>query len=189
MSIESQTPPPSKIGSWIDGWNPYSPEKLKGKGLKPVEIEESQIRKTAARLFLLFFLLFMIWANFAPIDAGVTVPGEVMVEGQRKQVQHPTGGVIEEILVKEGSTVKAGDVLGQLDDVEERSTLRELEARRARLESDVERTRGLVARAAATQTALDQLVTQLAEYEARMAAQEDRIADLVLRALLSRTFW
>mgnify|MGYP006277648703 FL=1 len=82
----------------------------------------------------------------------------------------------------EGRPVKAGDVLGQLDDVEERSTLRELEARRARLESDVERTRGLVARAAATQTALDQLVTQLAEYEARMAAQEDRIADLVLRA-------
>lgn len=82
----------------------------------------------------------------------------------------------------EGKPVKAGDVLGQLDDVEERSTLRELEARRARLESDVERTRGLVARAAATQTALDQLVTQLAEYEARIAAQEDRINDLVLRA-------
>lgn len=60
--------------------------------------------------------------------------------------------------------------------------MRELAARRARLIADVERTRGLVSRAAATQTALDQLATQLSEYEARIAAQEDRIADLVLRA-------
>jgi len=51
-----------------------------------------------------------------------------------------------------------------------------------RIAADVERTRGLVARAAATQTALDQLVTQLNEYDARIAAQEDRIADHVLRA-------
>lgn len=82
----------------------------------------------------------------------------------------------------EGQAVKAGDVLGRLDDGEERAALAEIEARRARLAQDVERTRGLVSRNAAAQTTLDQLVTQLHEYEARIAAQQERIDDLQLRA-------
>ncbi len=89
---------------------------------------------------------------------------------------------IVELCDCEGQPVKKGDALGRLDDGEERAVLRELEARRARLNADVERTRNLVARAAAAQTTLDQLATQLSEFEARIAAQEDRIADLVLRA-------
>ena len=136
----------------------------------------------------------LIWRlAFAPLEVAAVTPQR----GTAAEVVYATGTVEPEKWAKvvalsrkritklcdcEGKPVKAGDQLGQLDDVEERSTLRELEARRARLESDVERIRGLVARAAATQTSLDQLVTQLAEYEARIAAQEDRIADLVLRA-------
>jgi membrane fusion protein (multidrug efflux system) len=89
---------------------------------------------------------------------------------------------IVELCDCEGRPVKKGDALGRLDDGEERALLRELEARRTRLDADVERTRNLVARAAATQNTLDQLATQLSEFEARIAAQEDRIADLVLRA-------
>ncbi|MDB5596533.1 MAG: efflux transporter periplasmic adaptor subunit [Hyphomicrobiales bacterium] len=82
----------------------------------------------------------------------------------------------------EGRTVKAGDVLARLDDAEERAFLTELQARRQRLAQDVERTRGLVARSAATQTALDQTVTQLQEFEARITAQTERISDLQLRS-------
>ncbi len=136
----------------------------------------------------------LVWRLvFAPVDVVAVKPQR----GTAAEVVYATGTVEPEKWAKvvalsrkritklcdcEGKRVTAGDVLGQLDDVEERSALRELEARRVRLEGDVERTRGLVARAAATQTALDQLVTQLAEYEARIAAQEDRISDLVLRA-------
>jgi RND family efflux transporter MFP subunit len=136
----------------------------------------------------------LVWRLvLAPLDVVAVKPQR----GTAAEVVYATGTVEPEKWAKvvalsrkritklcdcEGKPVKAGDVLGQLDDVEERSSLRELEARRVRLEGDVERTRGLVARAAATQTALDQLVTQLAEYEARIAAQEDRISDLVLRA-------
>jgi RND family efflux transporter MFP subunit len=151
------------------------------------------------RSVLIFLLAGLVAAGlawrfwFAPLEVAVVRP----VKGTAAEVVYATGTVEPEKWAKvialsrkritklcdcEGRPVKAGDMLGQLDDVEERATLRELEARRARLESDVERTRGLVARAAATQTALDQLVTQLAEYEARIAAQEDRINDLVLRA-------
>ena len=84
----------------------------------------------------------------------------------------------------EGKPVKRGDPLARLDDFEERAQLTELEARRKRLALDAERIRRLVARSAATQTSLDQLITQIQEYDARIAAQKDRIRDLELRAPL-----
>lgn len=96
---------------WISGWNPYDPSKLKHRDIAPVEVEESGIRRKAARLFLIFFALFLFWALTAPIDAGVSVQGNVVVVGNRKAVQHPSGGVIQEILVKEGDEVQQGDVL------------------------------------------------------------------------------
>lgn len=101
----------ARLGRWVQGWNPYEPSKLNRHGLQPVQVEESAIRKNAARWFLGFFGVFLVWALYAPIDAGVTVQGTVSVLGNRKTVQHPTGGVVEEINVKEGAQVKQGDVL------------------------------------------------------------------------------
>ena len=100
-----------KLSGWIDSWNPYTPDKLANKGLKPVEVEESDIRRGAARWFLGFFAVFLLWATLAPIDAGVTVQGNVSVLGNRKAIQHPTGGVVQEIMVKEGAQVEEGQVL------------------------------------------------------------------------------
>ena len=116
-----------RLGRWIDGWNPYHPENLEGKGLKPVAIEESEIRRNAAKWFLGFFALFLAWAFLAPIDAGVTVPGTVSVLGNRKQVQHPTGGVVQEILVKEGAVVNEGDILVRINPLKSQSDLTSLE--------------------------------------------------------------
>lgn len=100
-----------KLSAWVDGWNPYRLDKLQDRGLKPVEVEESEIRSTAAKWFMGFFAVFMLWAIFAPIDAGVTVPGSVSVLGNRKAIQHPTGGVVQEVLVHEGDQVEQGQVL------------------------------------------------------------------------------
>lgn len=116
-----------RLGGWIDGWNPYHPENLEGKGLKPVAIEESDIRRNAAKWFLGFFALFLAWAFLAPIDAGVTVPGTVSVLGNRKQVQHPSGGVVQEILVKEGAVVSEGDILVRINPLKTQSDLTGLE--------------------------------------------------------------
>jgi protease secretion system membrane fusion protein len=99
------------LGGWISGWNPYDPDKLKERTLAPVAVEESNIRKRATQIFLLFFGLFLGWATMAPLDAGVSVQGSVVVMGNRKAVQHPSGGVVQEILVKEGDEVSAGQVL------------------------------------------------------------------------------
>src|SRR5690348_5524562 len=51
---------------------------------------------------------FLLWAMLAPLDKSVPVSSTVMVATNRKAVQHQTGGTVQDILVKEGDTVKAG---------------------------------------------------------------------------------
>jgi HlyD family type I secretion membrane fusion protein len=59
---------------------------------------------------------FTVWAATAPLDSAVVTQGTVTVESRRKVVQHREGGIVGEVLVKEGDTVKAGDVLARLSD-------------------------------------------------------------------------
>lgn len=60
---------------------------------------------------------FMLWASVAPIDRGVTASGWVITDGQRKVIQPLSGGMIEEIYVREGDQVKAGQLLVKLNQV------------------------------------------------------------------------
>jgi membrane fusion protein, multidrug efflux system len=89
---------------------------------------------------------------------------------------------IVDVCYCEGRSVKAGDVLVRLDDSQEQALLAELEARRKRLQSDVDRIAGLVARNIAPTTQLEQTQTQLREFEARIELAKERIDELVLRA-------
>ncbi|WP_419538848.1 HlyD family type I secretion periplasmic adaptor subunit [Paracoccus shandongensis] len=58
---------------------------------------------------------FTVWAMQSRIAGAVVASGQVEVEQQRQVVQHPDGGVVEEILVKDGQTVEAGQPLLRLD--------------------------------------------------------------------------
>ncbi|CAK17421.1 HlyD family type I secretion periplasmic adaptor subunit [Pseudomonas entomophila] len=58
---------------------------------------------------------FLLWGALAPLDKGVPVSGNVVVAGSRQAVQHPTGGVIEQLLVRDGDQVLTGQVLLRLD--------------------------------------------------------------------------
>ncbi|MDH0647029.1 HlyD family type I secretion periplasmic adaptor subunit [Pseudomonas sp. GD03858] len=58
---------------------------------------------------------FLLWGALAPLDKGVPVSGNVVVAGSRQAVQHPTGGVIEQLLVRDGDQVHAGQVLLRMD--------------------------------------------------------------------------
>lgn len=58
---------------------------------------------------------FGLWAATAPIDGAIVAPGTVIFEGKRKSVQHLEGGIVGEILAKDGDRVRAGDVLVRLD--------------------------------------------------------------------------
>ncbi|GJL74842.1 HlyD family type I secretion periplasmic adaptor subunit [Nitrosomonas sp.] len=61
---------------------------------------------------------FVLWAFFAPLDKGVPLSGTVTVDTNRKAVQHRTGGIIDQIYVKEGDHVEAGQVLARMNDVQ-----------------------------------------------------------------------
>lgn len=80
------------------------------------------------------------WAATAQLAGAVIAPGVIVVESNVKNVQHPTGGVVGEILVKEGDSVEEGQVVMRLDDTVARATfgvvysqLNENMAREARL--------------------------------------------------------
>ena len=83
------------------------------------------------------------WAATAELAGAVIAPGVLVVESDVKKVQHPTGGVVGELRVRDGYRVKAGDVLVRLDDTQTRAALGivtkaldELAARRARNEAE-----------------------------------------------------
>ncbi len=64
----------------------------------------------------LFFGGFALWAFLAPLHAAVHAQGEVVFQGKRQPVQHLEGGIIKQILVKDGDQVKAGQPLIVLED-------------------------------------------------------------------------
>ena len=83
------------------------------------------------------------WAATTDLAGAVIAPGTVVVAGNVKKVQHPTGGVVSQILVKNGDSVKAGDVLVRLDETVTRAGLQlvtkqidELTGRLARLKAE-----------------------------------------------------
>lgn len=64
---------------------------------------------------------FLLWATFAPLDEGVPSQGMVALDTKRKVVQHLTGGIVKEVLVREGQEVKEGEVLIRLDEATARA--------------------------------------------------------------------
>lgn len=79
----------------------------------------SSTRKTIIYGFGIIALIFGAlggWAAVAPLSQGAVASGKVVVENQRKTVQHLEGGIVKDILVKEGDSVTAGDTLFTLDD-------------------------------------------------------------------------
>lgn len=62
--------------------------------------------------------LFLTWAALAPLSQGVPAHGFIKVEGNRKTIQHLRGGVVEEILVREGDAVEANQPLIRLNEVQ-----------------------------------------------------------------------
>ena len=59
---------------------------------------------------------FLLWAVLAPLDEGVPTMGTVTIDTKRKAVQHLQGGIVKEVMVKEGQRVKVNDTLIRLDD-------------------------------------------------------------------------
>lgn len=67
------------------------------------------------------------WAAVAHIDGAIVAPGYISVESNRKSVQHLEGGIVRNILVRDGDMVHAGDTLIVLEDTAARAQYAQLE--------------------------------------------------------------
>jgi epimerase transport system membrane fusion protein len=110
-------------------------------------------------VFFLVFGVFGLWSALAPLDGAAYAPGSVTVKSYKKTVQHLEGGIVSEILVRDGDRVQAGDPLLVLDDTQ---PLAQLEI--ARSQSIALRVR-----------------------EARLIAERDGLAQVIYPESLSRT--
>ena len=83
------------------------------------------------------------WAGTAKLAGAVIAKGIVVVDSEVKKVQHPTGGIVGKLRVRNDQRVKEGDVLVRLDETQTKAnllvfskSLDELYARQARLEAE-----------------------------------------------------
>jgi membrane fusion protein, type I secretion system len=113
--------------------------------------EESRGAQRSIRLHLVTGLVVVLmvaggfggWASTVPISGALIAPGSVVVDSNVKKVQHPTGGVVGEVRVRDGDLVKTGDIVVRLDETVVKAslaivvkTLNGLYARAARLEAE-----------------------------------------------------
>ncbi len=83
------------------------------------------------------------WAAATDVASALIAPGSIVVDSNVKKVQHPTGGIVGEVRVRDGDRVKANDIVVRLDETVTRANLavvtkglNELSARKARLEAE-----------------------------------------------------
>lgn len=88
-------------------------------------------------------LIIFGWGILTEISGAVIAPGKMVVDSNVKKVQHPTGGVVGDLRVKDGDRVKKGDIVVRLDETQARTSLAivtkaldEMEGRQARLEAE-----------------------------------------------------
>ena len=84
-------------------------------------INTDKYRKFAKWAIVFFFGGFLAWAALIPLEEGVPTSGKVVVDTKRKAIQHSTGGVIDEIYVKEGDFVEIDQLLMKLKDSKDKS--------------------------------------------------------------------
>ncbi len=109
----------------------------------PVRELLARWRTQGIAAILVWLGLFVAWAVFAPISGAVVAPGLVKVESNRQIVSHRDGGIVSQILVREGQTVDKGQTLIVLEDARVETTVDLLQAqlvaeqlRKSRLEAE-----------------------------------------------------
>lgn len=91
--------------------------------LPTVETDDKPIRIIGLIVLLSTLGIFGIWACWAPIDGAALAPGFVAVKSHKKTVQHLDGGIVSQLLVKNGDIVEEGDFLLTLDGTENKAQL------------------------------------------------------------------
>jgi protease secretion system membrane fusion protein len=104
--------------------SPNSKTNPEGSALQHVveeEVNTQQPIRLGAAVLVVGFGTFLLWASFAPLAQGVPASGTVAIETRKKTIQHSSGGVVKDVLVKEGQWVKEGEVLLEVSDTQARA--------------------------------------------------------------------
>lgn len=131
-------------------------------------------------VIVLFFGGLGTWAAFAPIAGASVAPGSIKVEGNRQSVQHRYGGVVSEILVKDGDRAEKGHVLLRLDDSAARAKFDSLTAMRDSLKALEARL--IAERDGASEPSFDPLLTSRTEESTVASAIANQLALFRTRA-------
>jgi HlyD family secretion protein len=135
----------------------------------------------------LFFGAFAAWSSLAPLSEAAIAPGMIKVEGTRRTIQHLEGGIVREILVRDGERVQAGQVLLRLDDIRAGADVETLRSQRwsflaqdARLAAELSGAEAIAFPAelagADEPRAQDAIAGQRAVFEARRASLMAQVA-------------
>ena len=89
--------------------------------------DTQQANRWGRYILLTFMIALLLWASLVPIDSGVPAQGVIGIEQQRQAVQHWQGGIVKQLLVKEGDQVQQGQLLLALDDTQIRADLQRAE--------------------------------------------------------------
>lgn len=90
-------------------------------------------RRYGLAIVLTVLVIFGGWAVLAPLDGAVVASGSFVASGQNKEIQHLEGGIIRDLLVREGDLVAPNQVLLRLDETPAKAKLRRLVVRKHRL--------------------------------------------------------
>lgn len=90
-------------------------------------------RRSGLAIVLAIMVMFGGWALLAPLDGAVVAAGSFIANGQNKEVQHLEGGIVRDLLVREGDLVEPNQILIRLDETPARAKLRRLLVRKHRL--------------------------------------------------------
>ncbi|HYF90019.1 HlyD family type I secretion periplasmic adaptor subunit [Azospirillum sp.] len=127
--------------------NPASAAPLPSPLLSPPEQEaDSRFGDGLFAVGIAAFLAALGWASVAELNISSSAPGDVVPLAYNQSVQHFEGGIVRDILVQEGESVKAGQVVVELDQTKTRADLEELRLRLGSLSADIARLDAEVAR-------------------------------------------
>jgi protease secretion system membrane fusion protein len=161
------------------------------------EVNTQKPIRFGAAVLVIGFGAFLLWAGFAPLAQGVPASGTVAIETRKKTIQHSTGGVVKDVLVKEGQWVIEGEVLMEVSDTQARAnneTIRQAflsqRAVEARLEAEIQNASSIQFGSDVTVNKADPFVQQLvltqqnlfavkrASFQAEISALEQSIQAL-----------
>lgn len=78
-------------------------------------------------ILIVFVGGFLVWGSFFKLESAAVANGKVVIESNRKTIQHLEGGIVKKIYVSEGSFVNAGDKLIELDNTLAQANLQQIE--------------------------------------------------------------